>query len=57
MLLSAGPNPGVNSYYVDLHHSDELSEREEGPLIVVMQLPVVFSLQHAISMNIDFPLS
>lgn len=52
MLLSAGPN----SYYVNLHPSDELSEHEEGPLIVVMQLPVVFSLQHAILMNIDFPL-
>lgn len=54
-LQNMSPNAGVNSFYVNLHHSDELSEREEGPLIVVMQLPVVFSLRHAILMNIDFP--
>lgn len=50
-LQNMSPNAGVNSYYVNLHHSDELSEREEGPLIGVMQLPVVLSLWHAILMN------
>lgn len=34
---------------------DKQSEHEGGALIVVMQLPVVFSLQHAILMKIDFP--